>query len=91
MFVLAPREIDEILARQRALFGAGKPIEDVLVDLRKEGASVIDCIRGVMSLMSFSLGEAKELVHNSEAWADMRASNEADHAELERQAKQEWG
>jgi ribosomal protein L7/L12 len=89
MSMTAPRELDEILAHQRALFEAGKPVEDVLSDLRKEGASVIDCIRAVMSLMSFTLNEAKEFVHNSDAWADMRESFEADHAKLERRLKQE--
>jgi ribosomal protein L7/L12 len=89
--VIPPRELSEILAHQRALFDDGKPIEDVLADLREEGASVIDCIRAVMSLMSLSLSEAKELVHNSEAWKDMRASFEADHAELERRLNEEWG
>jgi hypothetical protein len=44
--------------------------------MRRSGFSPIDCIRAVMVLCGMPLAEAKEIVHNSDCWADMRPAHE---------------
>lgn len=85
----APRDFEEAVKREGSLFSDGKTMESVLIDLRADGFSVIDCIRVVMSLQSCSLPEAKGIVHQSEAWADLRKAHEAAHLELEERARDE--
>jgi hypothetical protein len=84
-----PRAIEEALEREATLVGKGKSIDSVLTDLRTDGFSVIDCIRVVMELQSCALPDAKRIVHESAAWADLRNAHEAAHAELARKASEE--
>lgn len=84
-----PRDLEEVVKREGSLLAGGKSVESVLMDLRVDGFSVIDCIRVVMALNSCSLPEAKMLVHRSDAWADLKESHEAAHLELEERARDE--
>ena len=87
--MVALRNIGEVLTREGSLFRDGKTMESVLADLYMEGFSVIECIRVVMTLQSRSLPEAKVIVHQSEAWADLRETHEAAQLELEQWAREE--
>lgn len=51
-------------------------LESSISFMRRSGFSPIDCIRAVMILCRKSLAEAKKIVHYSDAWADIRASQE---------------
>jgi ribosomal protein L7/L12 len=67
----------------RASIASGANWEETLVELRRRGASLILCIKIVRDVRGISLGEAKKFVHFSEAWADVRATHEALHANSE--------
>lgn len=43
-----------------------------LIELRSRGATILECIKFVKLNQSCSLGEAKNIVVNSPAWADRR-------------------
>jgi len=68
-------------ARENRIAGRDWPF--ILVSLRKQGADIIDRILAVRGVDGCSLGEAKDLVHTSDAWADMRPYHDRLHAELE--------
>ena len=70
-----------ILADARKLHG--EDIEATLLTLKENGFSQIDCIRGVVDLTGASLADAKQLVHFSKAWSDVRGESDAFHASLE--------
>ncbi|MFJ1760468.1 hypothetical protein ACIOD2_09140 [Amycolatopsis sp. NPDC088138] len=59
-------------------------IEDFLVALRAEGRSRVQSIRALREREGCSLAEAKEIVHTSRAWADLREDTDRFHASLER-------
>jgi hypothetical protein len=61
----------------------GKPTDEALAELRTSGASIMECIAAVKSFRRCELAEAKAIVHNSSAWADIREQNESFHAKLE--------
>ncbi len=77
-----PRNLDGVIGREAAFLRNGKSIEAILVDLRADGLSVIDCIRIVMALQGCSAGEAKRTVQHSTAWADRREADEAFQEDL---------
>jgi ribosomal protein L7/L12 len=66
----------------RRQLAAGKSIDDVLVDLRASGLWFIPCIKVVRELTGVSLGQAKDIVHNSEAFAVDRHDREEFWSEL---------
>ena len=53
--------------------------EQVLAQLRSEGFSPIESIKVTRAVLHVSLGEAKQIVHQSVAWADARESFEELH------------
>lgn len=87
--MVAPHRLQEVLDRERPLYSEGKSMDSVLMDLRADEFSVIDCIKAVRELQPCSLAEAKQIVHFSEAWSDLRDAHDALHLELEQQAKKE--
>lgn len=76
-------EYSALTEAARASIASGANWEGTLVVLRRLGASPILCIKIVHDVRGISLGEAKEFVHFSEAWADVRATHEALHADVE--------
>ena len=54
-------------------FAPGGPVERVLAQLRADGFSPIESIKITRAVLKVSLGEAKGIVHRSQAWADRRA------------------
>jgi hypothetical protein len=66
----------------------GKTTDDALVELRASGASIMECIFVVHRFRHCDLGEAKQVVHLSPAWADMREQHDRFHAELEQAAQE---
>ena len=49
----------------------------VLTALRAEGFSKIDCIRATVEVRQVPLQVAKRLVHESEAWRDIRGRDDS--------------
>jgi ribosomal protein L7/L12 len=50
-----------------------------LDELRRRGAFQIESIKAVRKYAKVNLGQAKEIVHFSKTWADLRESSEALH------------
>jgi ribosomal protein L7/L12 len=57
----------------------GQEWEQVLAQLRDEGFTVIESIKVTRAVLRVTLGEAKQIVHRSAAWADRRQGFEQLH------------
>jgi len=66
----------------------GKTPDEALAELRAAGASIMECIFAVRQFRGCDLAEAKQVVHLSSAWADLRAQHDRFHDELEAALKQ---
>jgi hypothetical protein len=66
----------DLLPFARELRARGQSVEEVLRQLRDRGASMGDCVRILRQVEGVSLGEAKRIVDESEAWADRRLVNQ---------------
>lgn len=75
---------DSPLEAARTRLAAGVPLDTVLAELREGGFTQVHSIRAVRALTDASLAEAKEIVHVSPAWADVRERNDDLHRSLER-------
>ena len=69
----------QLLRSARQMQLRGRSVEEILVSLRDEGASAMESIKAMRELLGISLGEAKDLVHHSHAWSDLRGLHEAVH------------
>jgi hypothetical protein len=67
----------------RRLLAEGKTLDGALKALRAKGLSIMECIIAVRKFRQCALAEAKEVVHMSPAWDDVRKLNEQFHQELE--------
>lgn len=74
---------NELLETARTVLEGGADWEATLAELRRLGASPIASIKVVRELKGISLGEAKDAVHFSRAWADRRVIHEGLHAHAE--------
>lgn len=63
-------------ARAHEMWDQGGRWDEILLRLRGEGFSKIDCVRASMELLRLPLADAKRLVHESAAWADGRDADE---------------
>jgi ribosomal protein L7/L12 len=61
---------------------------EVLVQRRADGFTPAESIKITRAVLRVRLGEAKEIVHNSAAWADMRDCFEQLHDSAEAAAAQ---
>lgn len=55
----------------------------ILRQLRADGFSPVESIKVTRAVLHVSLGEAKDIVHRSRAWADLRSDFEALHEAAE--------
>ena len=60
-----------------------------MAGLKDEGFSQVDCIRAVVEITGASLGDAKLIVHQSQAWEAVRQETEDVHAALEAELRAE--
>ena len=63
----------------RESLASGASQESVIQMMRLAGLHQIACIKMLRDVTGVSLGDAKEAVHYSKAWADRRESNEGFH------------
>jgi len=66
----------------RALWERCASMDQFLDELRQRGAFQIESIKAVRNFAKVDLGKAKEIVHFSKTWADLRESSEALHEAL---------
>lgn len=63
-----------------------KDWDAVLAQLRSDGFSPVESIKVTRAVLHVSLGEAKQIVHTSEAWSDARDDFERLQANVEQAA-----
>ena len=71
-----------VVTKCREMLSRGAPLEAVLAYMREYGLSKGQSIRVVVETVGKSLSEAKNLVHSSETWSDVRMRDEKFHDEL---------
>lgn len=62
--------------RYRQLLESGASIEEVLAELRRKGLSKVESIAVLARVSGMALGRAKNVVHHSQAWRDLREDHE---------------
>lgn len=85
------KDVQGALERARRSYAETGDIEQVIGDLRGAGLNMIECIKAVMELRGVGLGEAKRVVHFSNAWSDLREVHDAAHESLARTLTDETG
>jgi len=75
-------DITTAVSKCREMVSHGEPMEHVLAQLREAGLSKGQSIRVLVEAAGYRLGKAKELVHLSDVWSDMRARDDQLHNEL---------
>jgi hypothetical protein len=76
--------MNDFIGECRRLVAEGLDDEGLLEYLRRSGQSRMDAIRALVELRGLSLARAKETVHFSRTWADLRESAEEFHEFLQR-------
>jgi hypothetical protein len=69
-------------ARAKEMWDEGGQWDEILVRLRGEGFSKVDCTRAAVEILRLPLADAKRLVHDSRAWADRREPDDQFHEVL---------
>lgn len=80
------------LEKARQLQATGASDEEVLWNLRQEGASMMESVKLMRELKGVPLKEAQDIVHFSDTWADCKEGHEQlqeDFAEALRQLNRE--
>ena len=72
-----------VTAQAKGMWDEGGRWDEILVRLRAEGFSKVDCIRATVELLRLPPTDAKRLVHESRAWAGRRESDDEFHEVLE--------
>ena len=57
----------------RRLLAEGRTLDEALMELRRVGASIFDCIVSVRTFRRCEIAEAKQIVETSSAWSDHRS------------------
>jgi hypothetical protein len=86
------RELEKypaLLNLAREMLSLDAPIEEVLERLREESPSIIQSIKVVRDVLDLPLGQAKDLVHFSRTWSDMRDPISELHEQAEAAAPSE--
>ena len=79
---LNPQQVESMAS----LLRTGMTYDEVIRQMRALGWNKIDCIKTLRDHAGIRLGEAKDIVHLSPAWADTYEADEALHDTLERVA-----
>jgi hypothetical protein len=74
-----PRDFSKQLRRRLA---EGQTLDDALKELRSAGASIMECIKATKHVRGCDVEEAKRLIHDSTAWADVTARTDSMWAEF---------
>jgi ribosomal protein L7/L12 len=81
-----PQKLEEI----HTLLASCSNLDDVISRMRSLGLNKIECIKVIRAHLGVSLGEAKDIVHLSPAWADRFDSDNALHDAFEQAAEIEF-
>ena len=75
--------IESLLHSCEDMLSEGQDLEEILSFLRRNKLSQIDSIKVLMNLKEMTLAEAKQTVHTSKTWEDMRENSERLHRSLQ--------
>lgn len=67
---------------------AGKTNEEIVAFLRAQGCSKVESMTIVARIFGLGLNEAKEIVHLSPTWSDIRTQDDRFHQTLEKGLQQ---
>ena len=84
-------ENETLLNCARRMLSEGQDLETVISFLRDSGCHKNDSIKIVRQLTGVGLGEAKDIVHFSNTWKDVKERDEAFHEVLEEAILRESG
>jgi len=68
--------IADVTDRAATLWQTGERWDAILGALRSEGFSKVDCIKATVQQLRLPLADAKRVVHDSAAWADLREQDD---------------
>ena len=68
--------IADVTDRAATLWQTGERWDAILGALRAEGFSKVDCIKATVQQLRLPLADAKRVVHDSAAWADVREQDD---------------
>ncbi len=71
-----------VTERAATLWRAGERWDAILSALRADGYSKVDCIKATVEQLRLPLADAKRIVHESSAWADVRHDDDQWHDRL---------
>jgi len=80
-----------LISECRKLTAQGKDHEEIMHFLRAEGCSKVTSIAIIARVLEVGLGQAKEIVHASQTWADVRERDDRFHNSLGENLTQEEG
>ena len=69
--------MDDVVRECRGLLNCGAPVEELIRALRDRGLSKVHSMKALVDLGIADLREAKQVVHGSATWADVRDRDEA--------------
>ena len=78
----------EIALRITQLAASGITQEQLILEMRRAGLHIIDCMRLMTTIYGMSRRDAKMIVHESDAWASMRGEYDKFHDLVELAARQ---
>jgi ribosomal protein L7/L12 len=81
--MIGQQDYARLVSQARRDLDAGADFDSILLVLKENGFSQIDCIRGTIDLTGSSMAEAKETVHLSRAWEATRERSDEFHKALE--------
>jgi ribosomal protein L7/L12 len=73
---------EELITECRRRSKAGEDVESIVGYLRASGCSKIDSIAVLSGTRGIGLAKAKQIVHLSAIWADLKASDEKFHEDI---------
>jgi len=80
-----------LISECRMMAAQGKNLEDIMHFLRAEGCSKVMSIAVLAKALEVGLGQAKEMVHTSQTWADVRERDDQFHASIPENLNQKDG
>jgi len=80
-----------LISECKKMAAQGKNPEDILHFLRAEGCSKVTSIAILAKALEVGLGQAKEMVHTSRTWADVRERDDQFHASVPENLNQKDG
>lgn len=77
------KDLTTMIQRGQQLRAQGATSEDIVLFLRAQGCSKVESIAAIARILEVALGRAKEIVHTSKTWEDIRERDDRFHDSLD--------